>query len=103
MDPRIGLPSVAAVELGGVEFVRTHGTGAARGYEGRVAKTVWSESGSDDPVGVAGHTHELLDTHYDGVRILNPGSVTGATPATTATMLTATVEDGSLDVDTHEL
>jgi len=103
MDPRIGLPAVASVELGGVEFVLTHGTGSPRGYEARVAETVRDHAETADPVGVSGHTHELLDSRHDGIRLLNPGSVTGASPATRATMMTATVEDGSLDVETHEL
>lgn len=103
MDPRIGLPAVATVELGGVEFVLIHGTGPTRGYEQRVATTVREEASTDDAVGVAGHTHELLDTRSEGTRLLNPGSVTGASPATRATMMTATVADGSLDVETHEL
>jgi len=103
MDPRIGLPAVASVELGGVEFVLTHGTGSPRGYEARVAETVRDHAETSDPVGVSGHTHELLDTRHDGTRLLNPGSVTGASPARRATMMTATVEDGSLDVETHEL
>ena len=130
MDPRIGLPAVATVELGGVEFVLTHGTGPTRGYEQRVATTVREEASTDDAVGIAGHTHELLDTRSEGTRLLilvainswkyspprgwpnfqfliatsiNPGSVTGASPATRAMMMTATVADGSLDVETHEL
>ena len=102
MDPRIGLTSVATVELGGVEFVVTHGTGSPRGYEQRVADTVHEHASTDDAVGVAGHTHEVLDTTYDGVRLLNPGSVTGAAPASRTTMMTATASDGALDVTLHE-
>jgi len=101
-DPRVGLPPVARVELGGVEFVLTHGTGSLRGYERRVAATVCDNAETDTPVGVAGHTHEVLDTTREGVRLLNPGSVTGARPASRATMLTATVADGTLDVTLHE-
>ena len=101
MDPRIGLPDRATVELGGVTFVVTHGTGSKRGYEDRVANIVREEVGPD-AVGVAGHTHELLDTTHGGVRLLNPGSATGAAPAESATMLTATVRDGELDVERHE-
>ena len=103
MDPRIGLPAVATVELGGVEFVVTHGTGSKRGYEGRVATTVRDHAETDTVVGVAGHTHEVLDTTHDGVRLLNPGSVTGASPASRATMMTVTARDGDLRVDLHEL
>jgi putative phosphoesterase len=102
MDPRIGLPAVATVERGGVEFVVTHGTGPSRGYESRVAETAHEHADTDDPVAVAGHTHEALDTTRDGVRILNPGSATGAAPADRTTMLTATVAGGSLDVELHE-
>jgi len=101
MDPRIGLPGRATVELGGVTFVVTHGTGSTRGYEDRVA-TIVREEGGPDAVGVAGHTHELLDTTHGGVRLLNPGSATGAAPADRATMLTATVRDGELGVERHE-
>jgi len=103
MDPRIGLPSVATVELGGVEFVVTHGTGSSRGYEQRVARTVREHATTDDPVGVAGHTHEVLDIETDGVRLLNPGSATGASPASRATMMTAEVESGDVDVRVHEV
>ena len=103
MDPRIGLPAVASVERGGGEFVLTHGTGSPRGYEARVAETVRDHAETSDPVGVSGHTHELLDTRHDGIRLLNPGSMTGASPARRATMMTATVADGSLTVETHEL
>ena len=101
MDPRIGLPGRATVELGGVTFVVTHGTGSTRGDEDRVA-TIVREEGGPDAVGVAGHTHELLDTTHGGVRLLNPGSATGAAPADRATMLTATVRDGELGVERHE-
>jgi hypothetical protein len=101
-DPQLGLPAVATAERGGVEFVVTHGTGPSRGYERRVAETARDHARTDDPVAVAGHTHEALDTTRDGVRILNPGSATGASPADRTTMLTATVAGGSLDVELHE-
>ncbi|AUG48573.1 YfcE family phosphodiesterase [Haloarcula taiwanensis] len=102
IDPQIGLPERATVELGGVTFVVTHGTGSQQGWADRVAAAVREEADST-AVGVAGHTHELVDTVYEGVRLLNPGSVTGASPADRPTMLTATVEDGTLDVAEHEL
>ena len=117
MDPRIGLPDRATVELGGVTFVATHGTGSKHGYEDRVATIVRAEAdaeehGSTSPrshahedaeaVGVAGHTHEVMDTTHGGVRLLNPGSATGAAPAEGATMMTATVRDCELDVELHE-
>jgi putative phosphoesterase len=102
MDPRIGLSAVATTELGGVEFVVTHGTGSSRGYERRVATTVGEYAETDTAVGVSGHTHEVLDTTHDGVRLLNPGSATGAQPAIRATMMTATVTEGTIDVAVHE-
>ncbi len=102
MDPRIDLPTVATTEHGGVEFVVTHGTGSPRGYEQRVAKTVHEYAETDNAVGVSGHTHDVLDTTHDGVRLLNPGSATGASPATRTTMMLATVEDGEIAVELHE-
>lgn len=102
MDPQVGLPVVATADLGDVEFVVTHGTGSKRGYEQRVADTVQEHATSSNAVGVSGHTHEVLDTTHDGVRLLNPGSVTGAAPASRTTMMTATVSDGTLDVELHE-
>lgn len=136
MDPQVGLPSVASVELGGgrpnrerpgsggersesagVEFVATHGTGSAPGYEDRVANAARQHGGrgaakpprneavggADLPIGVAGHSHEVVDQVHNGVRLLNPGSATGASPATRPTMMTAEVEDGDIDVMRHEL
>ncbi|MEF8827830.1 MAG: metallophosphoesterase family protein [Haloarcula sp.] len=102
VDPQIGLPDRARVELGGVTFVVTHGTGSPQWWADRIADAVRDEADSS-AVGVAGHTHELTDTVYESVRLLNPGSVTGASPASRPTMLTATVEDGTLDVTQHEL
>jgi putative phosphoesterase len=101
VDPgSIDLPVVASVTRGGVEFVVTHGTGARVGYEDRVAAAA-IDHGGPDAVGVAGHTHQFMDEAHDGVRILNPGSATGAAPARETTMLTATVADGDLDVTLH--
>ena len=101
MDPQVGLPDVATVEAGGVTFVVTHGTGPARGWADRVARTVREEA--DEPRGgVAGHTHEITDRIHGDVHILNPGSVTGAAPADRATMLTVDANDGEIDVTVHE-
>lgn len=100
-DPKVGLPSVASVELGGVEFVVTHGAGSKRGYEDRVANAV-RQHGGDSAIGIAGHTHEVTDRIHNGVRLLNPGSATGASPASQATMLTAEVADGDIDLTLHE-
>jgi putative phosphoesterase len=103
MDPHIGLPDVATVELGGVTFVVTHGTGSPQNWERRVAETAREHTDSEPVVGVAGHTHEVVDTRHDGVRLLNPGSLTGAAPATRTTMMTATVGNGDLSVTVHEV
>ena len=98
-DGNYGLPDVATADLGGVRFVVTHGTGPDRGYEDRVSAVVDDNAAPDrSTVGVAGHTHSVLDTRVDGYRLLNPGSATGAWPARAATLLVATVADGDLDV-----
>ncbi len=110
-DPKsFRLPDTATLDIGGVTFVVTHGTGPTRGYDERVARIVREtveESGrvgrlDASVVGVAGHTHRPMDEVVDGVRLLNPGSATGAAPAETATMFVATVEDGECSVQKHE-
>lgn len=102
MDPRgLDLPAVATTRVEGLTFVVTHGTGDPRGYEERVAGIV-REDGGPDAIGVAGHTHEVLDTTREDVRLLNPGSVTGAAPADRATMMTVDVEGETLSVTVHE-
>lgn len=65
----------------------------------RVRARAWA---GEDVVGVGGHSHEVVDTVHEGVRVLNPGSVTGASPAERATMLTVEAEDGSVEVTRHE-
>lgn len=98
MDPSaLGLPEVETVRLGGVEFVVVHGTGPLRGYEERVVDIV-REHGGPDAVGVAGHTHDTHDTRLRGTRLLNPGSATGADPATETSIVVADCEDGALEV-----
>jgi putative phosphoesterase len=102
MDPRLGLRDVETVEVDGATFVLTHGTGSPDGWHDRVAETVRSRA-DRNAVGVAGHTHRLVDTIHEGVRILNPGSVTGAVPAKQASMYTVAVDDGAVAVELHEL
>lgn len=103
MDRGLDLPTRTSVTLEGVTFVLTHGTGAPAGYRDRVASAVREAAAADPVVGVAGHTHEVLDAVQEGVRLLNPGSVTGAPPARRTTMMTAAVEAGEVDVTVHEL
>ena len=100
MDRGLDLPEVATVDLGGVRFVVTHGTGSPTDYETRVAETVADHAAADRPtVGVSGHTHDVLDTRIAGYRLLNPGSATGAWPAQEATLMTVEVQDGDLAVE----
>ncbi|MFB6079889.1 MAG: metallophosphoesterase family protein [Haloferacaceae archaeon] len=100
-DPRgLDLPRVATVALGGVTFVVTHGDGPPGSYRERVARRV-RERGDADAVGVCGHTHEYLDERVGGVRLLNPGTATGASPGDETSMMGAVVADGRLDVTPH--
>ena len=116
-DPHdVDLPAVASVEAGGVTFVVVHGIvnpveRAVTCSEGVVMdRDDWldaiadtTRARADEPmVGVGGHSHDVEDTVHDGVRLLNPGSATGVGRADGATMLTAEVVDGDLDVTVHE-
>ncbi|MFB6281045.1 MAG: metallophosphoesterase family protein [Haloferacaceae archaeon] len=100
VDPPLDLPRVATLSRGGVTFVVTHGDGPPGSYRERVARRA-REHGGPDAVGVAGHTHEYLDARVDGVRVLNPGTATGAPPSVEASMMVATVADGAVDVTPH--
>lgn len=102
LDPSsLDLPEVATVDLGDVTFVLTHGTGSVETWESRVADAV-REHADEDAVGVAGHSHEVVDVAYEGIRLLNPGSATAADPADRETMLVAEAVDGDLDVEVRE-
>ncbi|MXV64353.1 YfcE family phosphodiesterase [Natronorubrum sp. JWXQ-INN-674] len=120
-DPaEAALPAVADVTLEGVTFVVTHGTlnhveAAVYGHDGMVmSQEDWLNAIADTArartrawdgdtlVGIGGHTHRVEDDVHEGVRVLNPGSVTGADPAETATMMELDVEDGTVDVSLLE-
>ncbi|WP_254536567.1 metallophosphoesterase family protein [Halomarina litorea] len=123
VDPvGIGLPDVDAVTVGGVTFVVTHGTlnpveRAVFPTDGMVmTREDWLNAvadtararvrgwANDDPVvGVGGHSHQVVDDVHEGIRVLNPGSATGADPADVATMMTVEVENGTFEVTLHEL
>lgn len=100
--PSVGLPAVASADLGGVEFVVTHGVGGGSYYRSGVVERVREAAGNGTAVGVSGHTHEVHDFVEGGVRFLNPGSCTGAWPADAATMMEVTVAGGDLSVETIE-
>jgi hypothetical protein len=100
MDPAsLDLPEVEVFEREGVRFAVTHGTGPVESYRERVVD-VGREHDAD--VVLSGHTHEVLDETVDGIRLLNPGSATGAAPATRTTCYELDVADGSVDVTLHE-
>jgi hypothetical protein len=102
--PSVDLPAAATVEVEDVTFVVVHGTGPHDSWSTRVRRLVGEtvDVGAGTVVGVAGHTHTPTETVVDGVRLLNPGSATGARPASRATMLTVTVDGDALDVEVHE-
>lgn len=100
MDPNLGLPEVATLDVAGVRFVVTHGTGPLAGYGDRVGAAVAERADPDRPtVGVAGHTHQRMDETVNGYRVLNPGSATGARPASDPSMMVAEVTDAELSVE----
>ena len=106
IDPSsVDLPEVASVEIEDMTFVVVHGTGPHDSWPERVATLVAEEVDVDaesSVVGVAGHTHTPTDVVVDGIRLLNPGSATGARPASGTTMLTIRVDGDALDVERHE-
>lgn len=101
VDPDLEVPDVEVLDIEGVGLVVTHGTGDLEGYERRVTD-VAREEGGDEAIAIAGHTHQVTDRTVAGTRLLNPGSATGADPASEATMYTLDIEEGTLDVTHHE-
>lgn len=97
----IDLPTTATVTVDGLTIAVTHGTASTDdGWRQVVHEAVQSHAAD---IGVGAHTHEPRDTVENGVRLLNPGSVTGASPADRPTMLTGDVVDGHLETTLHEL
>lgn len=116
-DPEeIDLPVVASVDIGNVTFVLTHGNvnpverAAGRSEGGVYDREDWLDAiaevtrarATEPMVGVGGHIHTTVDTNHKGVRILNPGTATGAT-GVEKTMMTAEVSDSDLSVTIHEI
>ncbi|WP_135826885.1 metallophosphoesterase family protein [Halorussus ruber] len=94
----LDLPKVATVDIQGTTFVVTHGTApTAEEYEETIAEVV-SEELAGPGIAVAGHTHEVVDGDIEGIRFLNPGSATGASPAERETMMTVEIIEGEVDV-----
>jgi hypothetical protein len=104
VDPSsVDLPDIATCRIDEVTFVVAHGTGPHASWPERVRGVVGETVDSvENVVGVAGHTHTPTDVVVDGVRLLNPGSATGARPATRTTMLTVGVDGDTVDVTLHE-
>ena len=102
MDDVLELPRVDSFAAGGVEFAIVHGTGSPINYGERVTEAARDEVG-EGAVAVSGHTHEVTDETHDGVRLLNPGSCTGAMPASRATYMLVEAEDGEIDVEVVEV
>jgi hypothetical protein len=102
--PAVDLPTTATVEVEDVTFVVVHGTGPHESWPERVATLVEGAVGGETEgtvVGVAGHTHTPTDTVVGGRRLLNPGSATGARPATRPTMLSLRVDGDVIDGELH--
>jgi len=99
--PDLELPTVTTVELGSRSFVVTHQGGGTGDRLQNVREAVL-EHGGTNAIGVTGHTHYPAEETIDEVRILNPGSATGAFPTTAISMMRVTVRDGSLTVEILE-
>jgi putative phosphoesterase len=90
---RARLPEIARVEIEGLCIAMIHETGPASGRELRM-----DEAFPDSDLLVFGHSHIPWDTVSPrGLRLLNPGSPTDRRRQPVGTVMTATVDRGSLD------
>jgi len=98
--PDLDVPEVATLDVEGVRFVVTHGTGDIAGYEERVGGIVAEHADPDrHTVGVSGHTHQQAEWEHEGYTCYNPGTCTAADPVTVAAMMVATVDEETLDIE----
>lgn len=95
------LPDVAVVQIDDVRFVVTHPIGigdvslSVDAYKQAIIETVLNHDGH---VGIAGHTHQIIDVKIAGTRIINPGSATAANPASEATMIWTSIDGNQITV-----
>ncbi len=69
------LPPKIIFEVEGVRIGVTHGWGAPTGLAGKVVRVF---DGDEKPnIVIFGHSHVPLDEIIDGIRMLNPGAVSG--------------------------
>lgn len=102
MDPdSLDLPEVATVEVQGTTFVVTHGTAQSMEEYGDTIAEAVSEELDGPGIAVAGHTHEVRNDDVAGIRLLNPGSATAASPAEAATMMTVQIIEGDMEVEVY--
>ncbi|MFC7432218.1 MULTISPECIES: metallophosphoesterase family protein [unclassified Agrococcus] len=94
------LGEVARVEVEGVRIAVVHETGAAAGRERRCDERFGPGASEPCDVLVFGHSHIPWDTTTpSGLRLLNPGSPTDRRRQPVGTVMLATVDAGSLDVE----
>jgi putative phosphoesterase len=94
---RARLPETASAVIEGIRIAVTHETGASTGRERRMDAAF-----PDADVLVFGHSHIPWDTVTPaGLRLLNPGSPTDRRRQPDFTWMTATADDGRLDVELH--
>lgn len=122
--PAVDLPRVATVDVpvstpsggaatdagdagSGHRIVVTHGHRRGRDdphdYTERVADVV-AANATGPPrwtLGVAGHTHRLLDTRVDGYRLVNPGSATETRPTGGGSMLELSIDGDGVEVTAY--
>lgn len=73
VHPELGnLPVKRVIRVGELSVGLCHGWGAPASIKERIL----GEFSSPPPIIVYGHTHQFDDSHYAGVRFLNPGSPT---------------------------
>lgn len=101
-DSGLSLPGVESFRADGYEFAVVHGTGSPIGYEDRVVEAARGQCEDPDAV-FAGHTHEVTDEVHEGVRILNPGSCTGAMPADRTTYMVVETTDTGIKPEVLEV
>lgn len=91
------LPEEMIIELGGIKIAIIHGWGASNGLAEKVLEKIRGEYPTKKPdIVLFGHTHIPSSRTIDGIRVINPGAVSGNLNSSFGTWGVLTIENGEV-------
>ena len=91
------LPEEIIIELGGIKVAVTHGWGAPNGLAEKVLEKIREKYPTKKPdIILFGHTHIPSNQTIDGIRVINPGAVSGNVNSVSGTWGVLEIENGEV-------